>query len=348
MAVYLRGKNYWFDFAFKGHRVRESIGPFKKRQDALKVASNVMAKRRVEIIEGKVFDKKKMVEAVKFSDFAVTYMTWSQGNKAKTSYNRDKTSMRRLREVFGNKLLSEIRAEQIEDYRMDRQKVVGVCSVNRELALLKHTFTKATEWKRVEGNPTKTVKLKMKDEIQRIRFLTADETQRLLDHCPDNLRPIVLVALHTGARREEILSLTWPQVNQEAGTIYLPKTKNHEPRHIRMNQTVRAVFDGLTKRGQFVFCKENGGRYTKVPGPFEDVVRRAEIEDFHFHDLRHTFASNLVMKGVSLLTIKELLGHKKLDMTLRYAHLAPNFGDAVFLLDAAQISPQFEGVSARA
>jgi site-specific recombinase XerC len=103
-----------------------------------------------------------------------------------------------------------------------------------------------------------------------------------------------------------------------------------------MNQTVRTTLSEIGRKevkGNYVFCKKDGTRFTKLPGPFEKVVRKAGIEDFHFHDLRHTFASNLVMAGVNLLTVKELLGHKKLDMTLRYAHLAPNYGDAVNILD---------------
>lgn len=254
-------------------------------------------------------------------------------NKTLNSYNRDLTSMRHLEEDFKDKYFNEITQEQIEKYRTKRKEVVGICSVNREIALLKHMYTKAIEWGKVTENPARKVKVRLNEEVQRVRFLMPQEISRLLSHCPDNLRPIVIVALHTGMRKEEILSLRWSQVNLETGIIHLPKTKNHNSRNIKMNQTVKKTLSEMEKRGEFVFCKANGERFSKLPGPFEDVVKKAGIEDFHFHDLRHTFASTLVLAGKDILVIQKLLGHKKLDMTLRYAHLAPNYGDAVNILD---------------
>jgi integrase len=302
------------------------IGPSRKG------AGKVISKKKAEIAENKFLDVKKELPPIRFYDFAVKYREWAKANKTKNSYNRDLTSMVYLNEVFEKKNLHEITMEQVEKYYSQR-KVISIYSANRELALLKHLFTKAIEWGRVKESPAKGVKVKLKEETQRVRFLMPPEIQLLLSHCPDNLKPIVTVALHSGMRREEILSLKWTQVNFITGIIHLDKTKNHEARNIKMNLTVQAALKGLNRISEFVFCKVDGSRFTKVPGPFENVVRNAKIENFHFHDLRHTFASNLVMAGVNILTVKELLGHKKLDMTLRYAHLAPNYGDAVNILD---------------
>jgi integrase len=327
MSVYRRGENWYIDFTFHGQRVREMIGPSRKG------AEKVIAKRKAQIAENKFLDKRKEPDPIKFYDFAKEYLAWAKANKTLNSYNRDLTSMRHLEEEFKDKNIHEITQEQIEKYRTKRKEVVGICSVNREISLIKHFYTKAIEWGKVTDNPARRVKVRSNEEIQRVRFLMPQEVLRLLSLCPDNLRPIVIVAVHTGMRREEILSLRWAQVNLETGIIHLPKTKNHNPRNIKMNQTVRKALSEIEKRGEFVFCKANGERFSKLPGPFEAVVRKAGIEDFHFHDLRHIFASNLVMAGTRLLKIKELLGHKKLDMTLRYAHLEPNYGDAVNILD---------------
>lgn len=327
MSVYQRGDNWYIDFTFKGQRIRESIGPSRKGAD------KVIAKRKAEIAENKFLDVRKELDPVKFYDFAKEYMAWGKANKTFNSYNRDLTSMRRLEGEFKDKNLHEITQEQVEKYRIKRKEEVGVCSVNREIALLKHIYTKAIEWEKVTDNPTKRVKVRLNEEIQRVRFLMPEEIQRLLSHCPDNLRPIVTVALHTGMRREEILSLKWTQVNLITGIIHLDKTKNHESRNIKMNVTVRSTLSQIEHGSEFVFCKPDGSRYSKLPGPFEGVVKKAGIENFHFHDLRHTFASTLVMAGKDILVIQKLLGHKKLDMTLRYAHLAPNYGDAVNILD---------------
>ena len=231
--------------------------------------------------------------------------------------------MRHLNKEFENRNIHEITLEEVEDY-YSKRKEISIYSANREPALLKHFYRKATEWKKVKENPTKEVKVRLKEEVQRIRFLMPNEIQILLSCCPDNLKPIVTVALHTGMRREEILSLKWTQVNLLTGIIHLDKTKNHESRNIKMNVTVRSALSQIEHRSEFVFCKPVGSRYSQLPGPFEDVVKKAGIEDFHFHDLRHTFASNLVMQeGVELNDVRELLGHKSMAMTLRYAHLSP-------------------------
>jgi site-specific recombinase XerD len=326
MSVYKRGENWYIDFTFHGHRVREMIGPSRKGAD------KVIAKRKTEIAENKYLDKRKELEPIKFHDFSVQYLQWAKANKAKNSYNRDLTSMRHLNKEFENRNIHEITLEEVEGY-YSKRKEISIYSANRELALLKHFYRKATEWKKVKENPTKEVKVRLKEEVQRIRFLMPNEIQILLSCCPDNLKPIVTVALHTGMRREEILSLKWTQVNLLTGIIHLDKTKNHESRNIKMNVTVRSALSQIEHRSEFVFCKPDGSRYSQLPGPFEDVVKKAGIEDFHFHDLRHTFASTLVMAGKDILVVQKLLGHKKLDMTLRYAHLAPNYGDAVNILD---------------
>ena len=196
-------------------------------------------------------------------------------------------------------------------------------SVNRELALLKHMYSKAVEWGKVKENPVKKVKL-LKGEVKRVRFLLPDEIQQLLSNCADHLKPIVTVALHTGMRKGELLNLRWDQLNFEQGIITLEDTKNHERRDIPMNETVKGALGSVEKKGESVFCNEDGQTFANVRRSFDTAVRKSGITDFRFHDLRHTFASNLVMEGVDIMTVKELMGHKDLTMTLRYAHLAPN------------------------
>jgi site-specific recombinase XerD len=91
-----------------------------------------------------------------------------------------------------------------------------------------------------------------------------------------------------------------------------------------MNETVKATLKEIERKGDHVFCNGEGGTFANVRRSFETAVRKSGIEDFRFHDLRHTFASNLVMEGVDIMTVKDLMGHKDLTMTLRYSHLAPN------------------------
>jgi integrase len=194
-------------------------------------------------------------------------------------------------------------------------------------------YSKAIEWGKVKETPVKKVKL-LKGEVKRVRFLLPAEIQALLSNCADHLRPIVTVALHTGMRKSELLNLRRDQLNFEQGIITLEDTKNHERRDIPMNETVKAMLQGIEKKGGYLFVNEEGQTFANVRKSFDTAVRKSGITDFRFHDLRHTFASNLVMDGVDIMTVKELMGHKDLTMTLRYAHLAPNHKSrAVNILD---------------
>ncbi|WP_353686754.1 site-specific integrase [Thermodesulfovibrio sp. 3462-1] len=164
----------------------------------------------------------------------------------------------------------------------------------------------------------------LQENNRRLRFLSKEECQTLINACDPHLRPIVICALNTGMRKSEFLNLKWDQVDLKHGFIFLDKTKNGERREIPINDTLRITFNGLLRRldTPYVFYDPATGKpYQDVKRSFASACRRAKIQDFRFHDLRHTFASHLVMAGVDLTTVKELLGHKTLTMTLRYSHL---------------------------
>ena len=208
------------------------------------------------------------------------------------------------------------KSEEAEAYHKKIQTPVRPATVNRELSLLKHMFSKAIEWGKCKENPAKKVK-KLKGEVKRVRFLMPDEVQTLLSSCADYLRPIVTLAVHTGMRKGEIFGLKWEQINFEQGIITLQDTKNGERRDIPMDETVKTTLKGMEKKGNYLFCNEEGDTFARLQRSFETALKKSGIEDFRFHDLRHTFASNLVMAGEDLNTVRELLGHKDLTMTLR-------------------------------
>ena len=316
MSIYKRGENFYIDFTFKGQRVRESIGPSKKN------AQKVIDKRKTEIIENKYLDIRKEPDPIKFHDFAKEYLQWARANKKPSSVQRDLCSLRALDKEFETKILQEITTWQIEKYKVKRKETVKPATLNRELGLVKHLFSKAIEWNKAKENPAKKVRL-LKGEVKRVRYLMPDEVQTLLSNCIDHLRPIVTVAVHTGLRRSEIFNLRHDQVNFEQGIISILDTKNHERKDVPMNETVKAVLKGIENNGPYFFCNANGKPFIDVRESFHSALKRSGIENFRFHDLRHTFASNLVMAGEDLNTVRELLGHKDLKMTLRYAHLAP-------------------------
>lgn len=213
-------------------------------------------------------------------------------------------------------------------------------TVNRIMNLVKHCFTKLVDWEMVEESKLKMIrKVKNLKTTSRLRYLTEEEIERFLQACDKKIYPIVLTALHTGMRRGEIFNLKWDNVDLKNGLILLERTKNGERREIPMSETLKTLFRKLfTERRldtDYVFANQKTGkRYVDIKRSFTSACKKAGIRDFHFHDLRHTFASQLVMRGVDIKTVQELLGHKTITMTLRYAHLsASHMKEAVKALD---------------
>ncbi len=202
-------------------------------------------------------------------------------------------------------------------------------------------FRKAYEWQLCGEDTLKLVRAVKQLPVSnnRARYLTVDEIPELIKSCEPHLQPIVQLAINTGMRRGEILSLQWEQnIDLRHGYITLDKSKNGEGRTIPINDTLRGVLQSLTRRldvPYVFFDPETGKPYKTLKRSFRTALRRAGIRNAVFHTLRHTFASHLVMSGVDITTVSKLLGHKSLQMTLRYSHLAPNhIKNAVNILDS--------------
>lgn len=224
----------------------------------------------------------------------------------------------------------------LEECKAQRLETVTPATVNREITCIRHMFAKAIEWGYVRRNPLKEVK-KLKEPPGRLRYLTREEIAALLDACNHHLRPIVVAALNTGMRKSEILSLKWRDLDLKNRRITVTNTKNNEIRVISINKTLYRELLGLdrTARSEYVFSHGKGEPYGDVKKGFTSAVRKAGIKDFRFHGLRHTFDSHLVMQGVDLRTVQQLMGHKEIKMTMRYAHLSPkHVEEAVARLDS--------------
>jgi len=312
MGVYRKGKNWYIDYRVLGRRRREMIGPNRK------LAEKVYAKRKLQIAEGKFFDQEK-VKKFSFEELCVNYVEYAKVNKL--SWKRDQISVNHLRQYFSQNSLSEIKPDLIEAYKKERLKLVSQATVNRELACLRFMFSKAVEWEKADVNPVKRVKL-FRENNQRIRYLSMDEIGRLVACSSEDLKPIILTALYTGMRSGEILKLKWEDVDLTQRIIYVANSKNGEMREIPIKDSLYDVLKRMDRKSQYIFVKGDGNPYASIHRQFTAVLKRAGIENFRFHDLRHTFASHLVMSGAELMTVKELLGHKTLRMTLRYSHLS--------------------------
>ena len=195
----------------------------------------------------------------------------------------------------------------------------------------------AVEWDYVKASPIKGVK-SLKEPPGRIRYLKEDEVNTLVNACADHLKPIVVTALNTGMRRTEILELKWADVDIDNRKIILKKTKNNEVRVLPISKTLLAEFTELynSRKGEYVFTDSKGKSFGDIKKSFLTAIKKANITDFRFHDLRHTFGSHLVMQGVNIRTVQHLMGHKDITMTMRYSHLSPeHIQSAIEKLDTA-------------
>ncbi len=343
-GIYRRGRVYWITYmGLDGKQRYESTGSDLKADAEL-----LLAQRRVDIDEGKDPSTRRRDRNHTFNDLADKYAAFIATQKSAKTKN---IFIEQLRREFGNIKLSNISLSAVEVWQgrrlsEDRPPVIagGIkrppvkpATVNRVLGCLKHMFTKALDWEMITEDAFKRIKkTKMTPENnRRLRYLSFEESSMLLSKCDKHLKPIVVLALNTGCRRGEILGLTWDRVDLKHGFILLDDTKSGKRREIPINATVRATLQGIVRRldSSFVFVNpavdekgklRNGGRYLDLKKSFATACRKAKLDDFHFHDLRHTFASQLVMNGVDITTVSKLLGHATLTMTLRYAHLAPN------------------------
>jgi integrase len=324
---YGRGKGldtraWWIRYRdASGRDRRERIGPSKRQ------AEEVLALRLAAVVEGKKLPPRRD-GAKLFSDFAREYME-VHGQRLRWAYNVAFIIRHWEKHLGPGCRLRDVNVRTIEAFRVKRlAEGVKTSTVNRNIAVLKRMLNVAIDWDLIQENPARRVKLAREDNA-RMRFLNQNEAARLLDACRRSrnraLAPLVLVALNTGARRGELLGLRWADVNFEARTLSFPRTKNGERRDVPVNHpTLQALRERrlVAGRGEFVFAERG-----RVTSDFRDswatALRDAGIQDFRFHDLRHTYASWAAQAGMDIRRLQRLLGHKTLAMTQRYSHLGP-------------------------
>lgn len=255
------------------------------------------------------------------------------------------------------------------------KKPAKPATVNRDLNALKAALSRAVEWGLLPTHPLAAVKASKVEHGGVVRYLAVDERQRLLatlaaressvrtkratanewrrqrgypemPELPDgafvdHLRPAIIISLNTGMRQGELFSLRWADVDLERSqlTICADSAKSGRTRHIPLNSEALTALqrwrEQCDKKATLVFPGTDGKRRVDVKTSWSRLLRSADVQDFRWHDMRHDFASRLVMAGVDLNTVRELLGHADLKMTLRYAHLAPEHKAAA----VAKLSP---------
>jgi integrase len=264
-----------------------------------------------------------------FTSILPRYLKHQKPHLSQRSYERTSGIVEnQLRPVFGAMRLSEIRRADIQTYVSERASEVSPGSVVKELNVLKHLLGLAVEWELIPFNPALKIK-SPRVPAGRVRYLQPTELRTLLEACPAWLRPIAALAAFTAMRRGEILNLRWLDVDLQGSRILLPQTKNGDGRIVYLNalaaDVIRAQWSPGVRSTERVFPLADDCTPDNISKGFALVCSKLEIEDFTFHDLRHTAASWLRMQGADIHTVAQLLGHKDLRMATRYQHLSPEF-----------------------
>ena len=328
---------WWVDYIDPktGQRRREKVGPSKDEAMARLL-------ERKQPPAQPAAPPPTVAAPVTFADAVPRYMTWAKTHKR--SWDRDEVCLRRLGEVFGRTPLDQVRAVAIEQYKQDRlssisphtHRPVSNRQLNYELAILKAFFNKAKRWDLMTNNPMDKVDL-LRLNNRRLRFLDPKEARAFLAACTGPLAHMAapfIMAIHSGARIGEILGLLWSDIDFSNGLVHIREAKNGRERFIHMDDDVRTALRSMISVGgilkppageAYVFLSHRTGyRYQSLRNGFMSAAKKAGLKGVTWHTCRHTAASWMVMGGTPLAVVAEILGHRGISMTLRYAHLSPD------------------------
>lgn len=337
---------WWVDFRFERQRVRK-----KSPVDTRRGADEYERLLRDRLLRGEPLDgsppggkeEKETQNAAEY--FAEWLDTYALTENKPSEHNAKETIIRlHLSPYFGKLRLDEIDEEKIARFKAAQiKKGLKAKTVNNQLTVLRKALVTAKEWKRIVAVP---VFKWLETEPPTFDFLTREESDRLLEATPKEDKPIVATAVKGGLRRGELLALEWGDVDFVAlkifvrrsvwkGKVTRPKGGRH--REVDMsNNLVEALKAHRHLLGKYVFCNPDGSMKTRdeIKRIVPSACKRAGLRPLQWHALRHSFASQLTMDGVPLRVVQELLGHATIEMTMRYAHLAPSARrDAVATLD---------------
>jgi integrase len=309
---------YWISyFDAEGKRHREKIGPQRA------AAVDALSQRRREVKEGRYIPP-RAGSRITFRELASAAMAQKKLRLAPLSYETDRLRLEQLLPLIGNAPADRLTPNRLEEIlaRLISMKASSGSTANRYRSLLSSIFSFAVRSGKMTTNPVSRVK-RFRENESRLRWLKPDEEKALREAIDSDLnRAEFDLALHTGMRRGEQFDLQWKDVDLERGNLTVRGKTGR--RHVVANSSAIAALRKLqeaTGSTNYV-CQRDAEQKRDLRTWFERARDKAGIEDFRFHDIRHTFASRLVMAGVDIRTVQELLGHKSIVMTMRYAHLA--------------------------
>ena len=319
------GSNVWWI------RYIDASGKERREKAGTKsVAIQLYRKRKQQALEGRKLPEKIRSRTVLFGELLDDAIEHVKNQAIPGKDGRYSCKVKLIRDPFGSAEVDSITPQDISRWMAKAMRENGwkPATANRYKALISLAFRLGIENGKCTQNPARLVR-RMREHNERVRFLSGDEERRLRDairsECPEHMTDLD-IALNTGMRKSEQYGLTWADVNLEARRVSLKCTKNGSARHIPLNSVALAAFKVIAekngRRGN-VFGPADGSHPVLAHrGWWDTVVGKAGLVDFHWHDCRHHFASKAVMAGVDLRTLQQLLGHKTLQMVIRYSHLS--------------------------
>ena len=312
----------WYDRNGKRHRRSSGTSDHK-------LAEALASKWVQEGFMEEHFGKKPDLD---FSEVLLRYAKALKRNSPKHFMKNNRYRIRFLAERFRDYKVSDMTYRVIQEFVDERLETVSSGMALKDVAYIKAAINKARREELTDFVPNFP---RIKPSRPRNRWLTAEEEKRLLKAAQPHLRPLIRFAVDTGGRRSELLGLDWRNVDMNNKRITFVHTKNGEDRTIRLCERAYQTLKDLGPKQSGAVFTFKGKAINSVKTSFDNARQKAGIEDFRFHDLRHTFASRLVQGGVPLYNVMHLTGHKSLSMVQRYAHLAPDFQEgAIAVLDS--------------
>lgn len=325
------GREGWYITYYDQHGQRKQVKvDAKTRNEARKLRASIL--HRVE--QAKILGITPPSDET-FQTVAGKYLTYQKPRLTPKAYERAEGIVRQHLIPFFKGKIASIRRQNIQKYVTKRLSTVSAHSVKKELDIIKHIFKLAIEWEIIPVSPAQGI-TSPRVPPGRVRYLEPAELGGLLDSSPAWLRPIIIFAIGTGARRSSIVNLRWQDVTENRVTF--ARTKGNRRHTLPQNEMTRfalaMVWNPSAQPPDYVFCPPTDDNRVSVE--FRRACRRAKITDMRLHDLRHTCASWLAMKGEDLRTIAQVLDHADIRMTMKYAHLSPSYlSESVRSLDAA-------------
>ena len=324
-------KNWYYCITYNGKKYQGSTKTTDK-QSAKQIAESIQTDLARETYDLPALRNKSIV------NFTILWQEYiKKSTNAKNTLASTISRAKHFLPVFQNKPVEDINTLDLKNYQLQRrleiinnpknkdkrESEISFKSLNHELQILHNFFNFCIEKNLIDKNPAAGIR--KLNTLSRIKTLSDEDIQKLISGATNKLtRDLITFLIYTGCRKGEALNLKWDDVDLKTGVIAIKGTKTKYDRYIPISEPLKAVLSGIEKNQDSLYVfNRNGAKLTDFKRSFHTACKKSGLKDLHIHDLRHVFASKMVMGGTSLYITGELLGHRTTQMTKRYSHLVP-------------------------